>query len=197
LSQPVSIQPRPLKSVLFFLFFVIGISIATYWAIDRFITNKDVTLDQLDAAKKSLTFSFAPDFTLQDILGTQLTLSQLKNKIIVVHFWASWCPPCVEEFPSLLKFADKFKNDVIVLAVSEDTANEEMLTFLKRIHYAPIDSLHILVDLNGHVAKSYGSYKLPESYILQSDLKVVRKISGSRDWLSYSAQEDLNKAKSN
>ena len=74
----------------------------------------------------------APDFTIKDS-DRSITLSQLRGKIVVLNFWATWCPPCVDEMPSLEQLQKKFQGtDITILAVSVDDDPDDYHKFLKQ-----------------------------------------------------------------
>src|ERR1700741_3922146 len=73
----------------------------------------------------------APDFMVQDA-DRKVVLRDLRGKIVVLNFWATWCPPCVEEMPSLVKLQSNLKDRVVVLAVSVDEDERSYHTFLKK-----------------------------------------------------------------
>src|SRR5579884_873026 len=74
--------------------------------------------------------SSAPDFTVQGI-DHSISLSQLRGQVVVLNFWATWCPPCVEEMPSLVRLQQQMKDQVTVLAVSVDVDEDAYKKFVK------------------------------------------------------------------
>jgi thiol-disulfide isomerase/thioredoxin len=127
-----------------------------------------------------------PDFSLQRLDGSQLRVSDLKGKVVIVNFWASWCNPCVEEFASMVKLVERFNGDVVVVAISEDEQVEDIGPFV-RAFGLPKPGFEVVWDKEKAVMKLYGVGKLPESFIVGSDFKLIRKIVGTEDWVSDSA----------
>jgi peroxiredoxin len=79
-----------------------------------------------------LTGKAAQDFALPDLQGNQVSLSQFKGKVVVLDFWATWCPPCRKEMPELQTLFEKYKDkDVQVIAVSTDDTTEPVEAFVK------------------------------------------------------------------
>ncbi len=129
-----------------------------------------------------------PDFELQDTRGQSIRLSDFKDKVVIVNFWASWCDPCVEEFPSLMNLIEHFDGKVKLLAISADKEKEDMENFLKAFS-ATSPHLIVMWDKEQKVAKSFGTTVLPESYILGYDNKLIRKVAGVEDWATPYAKE--------
>lgn len=128
----------------------------------------------------------APNFTLQKDDGKPLSLSDFRGKIVVVNFWATWCGPCVDEVPSLNKFAERFADKgVQVLGVSVDEDPEAYRNFLSKYKV----SFLTLRNASRTVSESYGTYKLPESYIISRDGRVLQKVIGATNWTN---QEMVN-----
>jgi peroxiredoxin len=120
----------------------------------------------------------APDFSLQDSTRT-VALHDLKGKVVVLNFWATWCPPCVEEMPSLVQMQSRLKDKgVTVLAVSLDVDENAYKKFLKDHN---VDLLAVR-DPNQKSNTLYGTFKYPETYIIDRDGKVRRKFIGAVDW---------------
>jgi len=123
----------------------------------------------------------APDFEVPEV-GL---LSRVSAPIKVVHFWASWCGPCVEELPSLQKLAASLEGKVKILALSQDSSEEEMIQFLKEHQIQETSNLKFIFDQKPRISSLYRSEKLPESYILVTEKNLLRKkISGSIEWLT-------------
>lgn len=122
-----------------------------------------------------------PDFTLQDLNGKSVSLSQFKGKVVLVNFWATWCAPCVKEFPSLQNLVKLFKGDVVVLAVSYDRQKEDIDSFIKAFGGVPEHFL-ILWDKDKTTSSLYGTDVLPETFILDQNQKLLRKIAGEALW---------------
>ena len=127
-----------------------------------------------------------PDFSLERLDGTKFTLSELKGKMIIVNFWASWCNPCVEEFSSMVALAEKMKGELVVVAVSADEHRGDVETFMK-LFSLPKPGFEIVWDRDKKVSDMYGVGKIPESYIVTPNFKLVRKILGVEKWDSEDA----------
>lgn len=133
-------------------------------------------------AKAGLIGTAAPEFSLLDMQGNKVTLSQFKGKVVIINFWATWCPPCREEMPSMEKLYRRFADKgLVMLAVNvEDDGKELVADFLKKAPY----SFPILLDEDQSVQETYGVFRFPESFIIDRNGLVVEKIIGARDWLS-------------
>jgi peroxiredoxin len=131
---------------------------------------------------RGLVGQAAPDFTLRDIQGKEVKLSQFKGQVVVLNFWATWCPPCREEMPSMEKlYRDNREKGLVILAVNVDENGKKAVSdFLQRTPY----SFPILLDDKNIAQQTYGVFRFPESFIIDRNGKVVEKIIGGRDWLS-------------
>lgn len=117
------------------------------------------------------------------------------DPIYIVHFWASWCPPCKDEMPSLLRVSKRLPSHVHIITVSLDESANEAERFLKSLT-PPYDSVVTLIDQDRTTSQTYGTIKLPETYILNKDRQLLRKIAGPMDWenpLNFSYLNNLGK----
>ena len=120
----------------------------------------------------------APDFTVQDA-DRRVELRDFRGKIVVLNFWATWCPPCVDEMPSLTELQQRFKDkDVTVVGVSVDVDSDSYHRFLKD---HKIDFLTVR-DPDQKANNLYGTFKFPETYIIDRKGIVRRKFIGAVDW---------------
>jgi peroxiredoxin len=131
--------------------------------------------------------SAAPDFTVRDAERT-VTLSQFKGQVVVLNFWATWCPPCIEEMPSLVQMRMKVKG-VTVVAVSVDVDQSNYQRFL-RDHNVDLLSVR---DGDQKSNALYGTFKFPETYIIDRNGVVRRKFIGAVDWTEPDVIEYLSK----
>ena len=131
----------------------------------------------------------APDFTVQDV-DRKVTLSQLRGKVVVLKFWASWCPPCVEEMPSLVQMQQRMKDKgVEVLAISVDADGNAYHKFLKD---HGVDLLTVR-DADQKSNDLYGTFKFPETYIIDRQGVLRRKFIGAVDWNTPEVVDFLSK----
>jgi len=131
----------------------------------------------------------APDFTVQDA-DRKIILSDLRGKVVVLNFWATWCSPCVEEMPSLVQLQQRFKDKgVTVLGVSIDVDGDAYHKFLKDYK---IDFLTVR-DPDQKTSALYGSFKWPETYIIDRSGIVRRKFIGAVEWSQPEIVDFLNK----
>jgi cytochrome c biogenesis protein CcmG, thiol:disulfide interchange protein DsbE len=131
----------------------------------------------------------APDFTVRDS-ERAVTLSQLKGQVVVLNFWATWCPPCIEEMPSLVQMQERMKpNGVTVLAVSVD-ADENSYRHFLRDHNVNLLSVR---DADQKSNELYGTFKFPETYVIDRNGLVRRKFIGAVDWMDPEVIDFLGK----
>jgi len=122
----------------------------------------------------------APDFQLEDTKGNKVSLASLRGKVVLVNFWATWCPPCRAEMPSMEKLYEAMAGeDFIMLAINvEENGRSAVPEFLNRSPH----SFPILYDDQGVVQKLYGVYKFPESFVIRKDGVIDDKVVGAIDW---------------
>lgn len=119
----------------------------------------------------------APEFSIMTDAGKNVSLPNFGGKVLVLNFWASWCPPCVSETPSLSAFAQQYANKgVVVLAISVDRDEKAYRRFLTRFKPA------FLTARDSEIHEDYGTFMYPETYIIDSRGKVVKKIAAEADW---------------
>ena len=122
----------------------------------------------------------APDFEFE-MDGKPMHLSDLKGKVVLVDFWASWCPPCVEEAASLNALQQRMASrGGLVLAISQDEDPAAYQKFLTE-HKIVFPTYR---DPSKKVPTEYGTSIIPEAYLVSRDGKIARKIVGQQDWTS-------------
>ena len=119
----------------------------------------------------------APDFTVHDSDRT-VSLHELHGKVIVLNFWATWCPPCVQEMPSLVAMQSQLKDRVNVLAVSVDQNPETYHRFLRLYGV----NLLTVRDPEQKSNTLYGTKMFPETYIIDTRGIIRRKFIEPVDW---------------
>lgn len=120
----------------------------------------------------------APEFTIKADNGRTVTLPNFGGKLLVLNFWATWCPPCVQETPSLSQFAATYANKgVVVLGVSVDRDEKAYRAFLQK--FSPV----FLTARENKLHEDYGTFMYPETYIIDAKGKVLQKLAEPADWM--------------
>jgi len=123
----------------------------------------------------------APDFQLTLNDGQKVTLASYRGRVVLLNFWASWCPPCVQETPALEALAREFpQGKVVVLGVSIDQDPVAYEAFLAEYH---ID-FPTARDPSEDLMHRYGTIQIPETYVIAPDGTVARKLVSIADWTS-------------
>jgi peroxiredoxin len=127
----------------------------------------------------------APNFTLPGLDGKMVSLADYKGKVVLLNIWATWCPPCVEEMPSMEKLNQELKDEGFeILAASIDVSGAEaVLPFIKKHKL----SFSVLTDTKGSIKNLYQTTGVPESFIIDKEGIIVEKIIGPRDWAASGA----------
>ncbi len=138
------------------------------------------------------TLPSAPQFELPDAESHLVRLENFQGSVVILHFWASWCPPCLGEIPQWVELGTYFKGKPVKLvAISQDEswkdANQVLLPRVLSSH------LISLLDAPGKVSSLYGTFQFPETYLIGPDQKIVMKWVGPQDWSNQEIREAVNR----
>jgi DsbE subfamily thiol:disulfide oxidoreductase len=122
----------------------------------------------------------APDISVSSLNGETLKLSGLKGNVVLLNFWATWCPPCREEIPSMMKLNEAMTGKKYqMVAVSLDEGGKTAIEgFFRTSGY----HLPTYTDPDGKAAAAYGVTGFPESFVIDKNGIIVKKIIGPLDW---------------
>ncbi len=119
------------------------------------------------------------DFNLLDLSGNQASLSNYQGKVIMLNFWATWCPPCRNEMPSMESLYKKMKDkNFVIVAVNIQENSSTVKSFIQKNRY----SFPVIIDEKGEVAAKYQIRVIPTTYIIDTKGKIAGVFTGSRDW---------------
>ena len=131
----------------------------------------------------SIAGKTAPDFALM-LSGKPGHLSDLRGKVVVLNFWASWCPPCVEETPALNRLQQRISSrGGMVLGVSADGDPDAYEKFLRdqRVEFPTYRDL-VVKSNQSQIGLEYGTAMIPETYIIDRKGRIARKVIGPQQW---------------
>lgn len=121
----------------------------------------------------------APDFSLETPEGRRLGLGDFRGKVVFLNFWATWCPSCIQEMPTMEVLHRKFANrGLAIVAVSYRDSPEEARRFTARHGL----SFTVLLDRDGEVLQRYGAWGLPTTFLVDRDGFLLGKAAGYREW---------------
>jgi peroxiredoxin len=133
----------------------------------------------------------APSFCLKTLDGNQVILNDFKGKHILLKFWATWCPSCVEELPPMEKFSEGRKDQLVILLAAIDGEKEKKV---RRLIKENKITLPVLLDPKAKTARAYGVNFIPVSFLIDREGLIVGTVVGERDWVSpkaWSAVKEL------
>ena len=170
-ARPHSRQSQRLSSLLLWA----GLSVAGAALAAPPLPEMSHTLTTLKPAKA------AKNFTLPDLDGKPQRLSDLRGKVVLVNFWATWCPPCRREMPSMERLSQRLKGQpFVILAINQQEDPEQVFVFTGQLDPSP--TFPILFDRNSKVAKAWGVLGLPASFIVDQQGRVVYRAMGGREF---------------
>jgi peroxiredoxin len=122
----------------------------------------------------------APDFTLSGLHGQPIALRELKGKVVFLNFWATWCPPCKAEMPSMERLHRRYRDrGFTILAVSIDGGSDRPVREFVKTHGL---TFLIGLDPNVEVANLYGVRALPSTFLIDRSGDTVAVALGPREW---------------
>jgi cytochrome c biogenesis protein CcmG, thiol:disulfide interchange protein DsbE len=130
----------------------------------------------------------APNFAFKTDDGREFSRSEFGGRLLVLNFWASWCVPCVEEMPSLNRLATELRDDgVVVAGVSVDLNEEAYRRFVQR--WRP--NFSTLRDPASGISYSFGTFMIPETYVIDRSGRVRQKYISNRNWVDPAIVKEI------
>lgn len=144
-----------------------------FWPVEATATDSSVPTAQDDIEATTLIHAgdMAPDFTVEMLDGSKVTLSELRGKVVLVGFWATWCPPCRQELSHMQKdVIDRFAGkDLVVLPISRGEKRKTVEEYIAKMGY----TFPIGLDGDQSIYRKYASNYIPRSFVVGRDGKVV------------------------
>lgn len=138
-----------------------------------------------------------PTFSFKDINAKEYTMNDFKGKYVILNFWASWCAPCMEEFPEILKVLKNHKEDILLVAISNDDNIKDVKKFLKKFKKeisGVITNIILGFDPKRDISSTmFNVIKLPESFIVNREGLIIKKVVGSSDWIEGKVSDFIEK----
>lgn len=153
------------------IFFIIGLAL-----LFSFLFFKNP--DKIKPGEK------APTLDLLDQEGKGVSLKKYLGKVVLINFWASWCPPCLEEMPSLEVLQNQFKNsDFVLVSVNRDSGNfAKAMQAVERARGLLHFTFPVFYDVPESAAELYGVTALPTSFLVGRKGEILQQMEGGRDW---------------
>ena len=158
-----------MKSIILFVCF----TLVLFWELGLTAAKSGQTLTPLPE------LAVAPGFKLKDIDGTMHELAGYRGKVVIVNFWATWCPPCREEMPSMQRAWDVLrKEDIVMLAVN---VGEDEETIFQLTAVYPVE-FPLLMDLDSKVVQGWPVVGLPTTFVVDPKGRLAYRAIGGRAW---------------
>ena len=128
--------------------------------------------------------------------GKTIQLQDVSQKLIMINFWASWCGPCMEETPGLLKFISENEKNILLVSINEDDSQKNMQSFAKLFPLFKSRNVYTIFDLDRQWSQGLGVYKFPETFIFNKKGKLLKEFEGAipfQDEKIKSLIQDLTK----
>lgn len=156
-------------------------------------------IDKLTSAENNIILKTLPDFNFPAVAGREGSIALNKTNVfgneyeaVLIHFWGTWCAPCEAELPEFLEFVSSFKDQkvrAVLLAVQDD--DKKINKFLKRFGELPSNVL-VAHDQKGDSMLTFGTVKVPETYLFSKNGKNLNKYVGPQDWKHKSYKDRMN-----
>jgi thiol-disulfide isomerase/thioredoxin len=177
-------EKRPTRKtfLLFLILPVFGLIVFSFLEIDLFAKTESQELDRLfrDVGVLKIPHPTDPvEITLKDPNGQQVSLSDLRGKIVFINFWTTWCLACVIEMPSMEKLHQKFKDkDFVMVAINLQESAPKVKQFFKEYKL----TFMALLDSTGDVGAGWRIRSIPMTFILDKNGRIIGKVLGPREW---------------
>jgi len=169
----------------------VGIFIIILAVIGIFLFNNNDagnTLSEYGTKERSGKFDKAPDFTLKNYEGEEVSLSQFTGKPKIINSWAMWCPFCVEELPDFTELKKEFGDDIVVIAIDRKESLKQAKEFTDSLGVT--NNLVFLLDPEDSFYKSIGGFSMPETIFVDGDNNIIIH---KRGFMTFDEMRDKTK----
>lgn len=170
---------------------VVILGALAYWGFDTLFGKKNVQRPGY-VSMELYEKEGVPNFEFTNLKTQKHNLKEFDGKIVILNFWASWCGPCIEEVPSLIKLVEEFKGKVKLIAISGDSSRADIDVFMKSFPGMNHQDIQIVWDEDRSLMQMFDVARLPESLVLGMDHKLVKKLVGSIDWYNKDSVAYMN-----
>lgn len=133
---------------------------------------------------KNIISELPANSDFENFEGKKISLQDIVNSknFVIVHFWATWCAPCKEEFPELVKLSKKLssRDDIKFVLIAVDDNKKKALKFIESHEFNKNNLVSLLDNSGSH--KNFGTYKLPETFLFGPKNDLIQKFSGKQSW---------------
>ena len=124
------------------------------------------------------------EIQLKDVFGNTVSLSDFRGNVVFLNFWATWCPPCVIEMPSMQKLHRRFKDkNFVMVAINSQETDAQVKSFFNKYKL----SFTALLDSSGEVGTWFGVISLPTTFVLDKEGRIIGSALGPREWDSQAS----------
>jgi thiol-disulfide isomerase/thioredoxin len=147
----------------------------TWFVIISFCTGGTFLLARCSKGGKESPSGLAPDFSLKSLDGRQITLSQLKGRVVLLDFWATWCGPCRESIPHLIQLYQNYRESGFeLIGMNVDKGDGEVV----RRYITSMDIPYPVVSVPEEVVRSYQVNGIPATFLIDQNGKITEKMVG-------------------
>lgn len=174
------------KTSVFVLFIYLSIFLASLTGMAGAADNKPVSPFEIDKLSK------APEYTLKDLNADKVPSSSFKGKVVLINFWATWCPACIAELPSLsVLYKDKIlkSKGFEVITVAAGNSSGEVSEFVKKNGL----DLRVLLDEKKTVTRQFKVFSIPTTFLIDRNGNIVEKFFGEYDWTDKEIRDKIEK----
>lgn len=151
---------------------ILGLSVIILIGAYFFVSNNHVHKENKEGVTPGMT---APIITVKDMNGNDIMLNAAKEKkVLVLNFWATWCPPCQEEMPELEQFYKKYGNKVKFVAIDVQESPETINQFFKDNGY----TYPTYTDLTGNISQIFNITGIPTTIVIDTEGTIIKRITG-------------------
>ena len=182
-----------LTLVVMLLVLVALVAAIILWPVEAKAAPQPVTTEQDDLEQTTLIHAgdMAPDFAVEMLDGSKLTLSELKGKPVLLIFWATWCPPCRQELSHLqADVIDRYGSEITVLPISRGEKESVVRQFIEKMGY----KFAVGLDSNQSIYRKYATNYIPRCFVVGSDGVVVYSGVGYDETIAKEVDEALKLA---
>lgn len=175
--------------------FVLAITIligagVTFWLDQNSLP--DSSMPQVEQVSGDTTVqNKMPSFAFTDLKGKHIKIEDFSDQIILINFWATWCAPCIVEFPKLVELARRNPH-IVLVALSSDIQDDQIRRFLKKNPALPSNFIVARDQKRKITTDIFQTYKLPETLIVSRSGDIIKKVVGDTDWTGPDIQNLLD-----